>query len=199
MSADLTPPSGPPDIDKISAMAHPVRRRIHDLLAVDGPATVGTLAERTGERPGSISHHLKMLAKAGLVEEAPDLARDRRESWWRPVSVTWSWSITDFAEDPAGELVAQAAEQEQLRDSFEKARAWYADRHDYDVAWHDAAYSSFSWLKVTPDQLADLSRRLTEVVRAFEAEIRPDPNVADTGDDARESVYLFTYAVPHRP
>ena len=47
------------------------------------PSTVGMLAERTDQAAANVSHHLKVLAAADLVTEAPELARDRRERWWR--------------------------------------------------------------------------------------------------------------------
>src|SRR4051794_19742761 len=102
MSARRTTITQQADVDKIAAMAHPVRRKILDLLSAYGPSTVGSLARNTDQRVGSISHHLKMLGRAGLIEEAPDLARDRRESWWRMVRASWTWSAADFDDDPAG-------------------------------------------------------------------------------------------------
>src|ERR1044072_2038476 len=80
------------DIDKIAAMANPTRRKILDLLSAYGPATVGSLARDAGQRVGSVSHHLKMLARAGLIEEAPELAKDRRERWWRRIPLSLCWS-----------------------------------------------------------------------------------------------------------
>ena len=65
----------PADPSVIAAIHHPLRRRLIDLLGVDGPATASQLAERTGELVGNISHHLKVLHEAGLVE------RDRRGTW----------------------------------------------------------------------------------------------------------------------
>ena len=85
----------------LAAMSHPLRRRLLDVLAVYGPQPVGTLAERTGQAPANISHHMKVLRESGLVEEAPELSRDRRERWWRPVSAGLRWSGRDFDDDPA--------------------------------------------------------------------------------------------------
>ena len=181
-------------IDTIAAMTHPVRRRLIDLLSANGPATVGMLADRTGERVGSISHHLKVLANTGVIQEAPDLARDRRESWWRIASRSWSWSVTDFADDPAGELIARTAEEQQLAANFDKARAWYASREDYDPAWTEAASVSTSWIRATPAELTELGRRMNQVVVDFVAEHRSAEE-----DDDRESVYLFSYAMPVKP
>ena len=49
-------------------------------------------------------------ARAGLVEEVPELAKDRRERWWRHVPLSLSWSLADVRGDPVGEAVAVAAE-----------------------------------------------------------------------------------------
>ena len=65
------------------AFHHPIRRWLTELLGVDGPANVGQLAAATGLAVGSVSHHLKVLHQQDLIEPAPDLARDTRESWWK--------------------------------------------------------------------------------------------------------------------
>src|SRR4051812_41469535 len=181
------------DIDKIAAMAHPVRRKILDLLSAYGPASVGSLARDAEQRVGSVSHHLKMLARAGLVEEAPELARDRRESWWRIVRASWSWSVADFDDDPAGRVVAEAAERDQLRGCVEKVHGWFDQRDEYDRAWRLAAFSTTSRLNLTAEELDELGRRLSDVMAAFAESI-------DTSDgQERESVFAFSYAVPSAP
>ena len=54
----------------LSALANPFRARMVDALKVDGPSTASALAARTGQAVGSASHHLKVLAEAGLVESS---------------------------------------------------------------------------------------------------------------------------------
>jgi DNA-binding transcriptional ArsR family regulator len=174
-------------------MTHPVRRRLIDLLSAGGPATVGTLADRTGQRVGSISHHVKVLAANGLIEEAPELARDRRESWWRIAKASWRWSVTNFQDDPAGEVIARAAEEQTLRANFDKAKSWYDTRDDYDPAWVEAAIVSTSWLRATPEELSELNNLMTSVLHDFVAK------QAETPDVERESVYLFSYGMPVKP
>src|SRR5687768_6358912 len=47
---------------------------------------VGTatgLAAAVGEPVNKVSFHLRLLAKYGFIEEAPELARDGRDRWWR--------------------------------------------------------------------------------------------------------------------
>jgi DNA-binding transcriptional ArsR family regulator len=181
------------DIEKIAAMAHPVRRKILDLLSAYGPATVGVLARDAGQRVGSVSHHLKMMARAGLIEAAPELARDRRESWWRVVRASWTWSVTDFDDDPAGRLVAEAAERDQLRGCVENVHAWFDQRDEYDHAWGEAAFSSTSRLNLTHEELAELGRQISELMGEFAESID-----IDDGRE-RQMVIAFSYAVPLAP
>ncbi|HEY0388333.1 MAG TPA: winged helix-turn-helix domain-containing protein [Gaiellales bacterium] len=188
----------PVGIAKVAALTNPVRRRIIDLLSLDGPATVGALASATGERVGSISHHLKMLARAELVTEAPECARDRRESWWKAVPGGLSWSIVDFEDEPSGEVVADAAEHAQLRVCADRVQAWLSARPAYGRDWQQAAYSSTGWLRLTPAQLCELGDAITKTVREFAERVAAADTPADTGSDSR-SVFVFTYATPAEP
>jgi DNA-binding transcriptional ArsR family regulator len=193
-STDKTPRLA--GVDTLAAMTHPVRRRMIDLLSVNGPATVGMLAEQTGVRVGSASHHVKVMAGAGLIQEAPELARDRRESWWRIVKGSWRWSVNNFQGDPAGDVIARAAEEQQLIRSFDKVKDWYDSRDDYDPAWVEGSYVSTSWIKATPAELTELGGRMEKVIRDFLAEQTAEP---PAGEDGRQAVYLFTYAFPAEP
>lgn len=52
--------------DQFKALANPLRRRIID-LATERPATVAEFAEALGRPPGTVAHHIKVLAAAGLL------------------------------------------------------------------------------------------------------------------------------------
>ncbi|MFF7455525.1 ArsR/SmtB family transcription factor [Kitasatospora sp. NPDC008115] len=182
------------DARVLAALTHPVRRRLLDLLAVDGPATVGLLAERTGQAVGSISHHLRTLAGADLVEEAPELARDRRERWWRPTAGTPRWRRADFAADPAAEAVADAAGSLQLERQAALVRGWSAARHDYPEPWREGcAVATETWLRLTPAEARELAGELVGLLARWAA--RPVP---EDGRE-RESVFAFAHSVPARP
>lgn len=179
-------------IQQIAAANHPLRRRLLELLSLEGPATASRLSAETGQLVGNVSHHLKMLAAAGLIEEAPDLARDRRERWWRSKRVSVSWSPADVAGDPAGEAVALAAESYNLAHHVEKVQQWFEARADYDESWTRAAFATDSWLRLTPDELDALGERIAGVIAEFRDE-RPDDG------RERQPVYVFAHAVPGRP
>ncbi|MFG2050212.1 ArsR/SmtB family transcription factor [Micromonospora sp. NPDC048935] len=181
------------DARVLAAMAHPLRRRLMDMLKVHGPSTVGLLAERTGQAPANISHHLKVLAAADLVTEAPELARDRRERWWRLVARGVRWSNTDFDADPAARAVADAATSLNLDRQVALARAWHAADDAAQAAWRDGPFSTDRWLHLTPDELAELSREMIDLLARWGERAVPDDGVE------RQPVFVFAYGVPARP
>ncbi len=181
------------DITKIAAIHHPLRRRLLELLGAAGPATASQLAARTGQLVGNVSYHLKMLAKADLIEEAAELARDRRERWWRQVPLSLRWSVVDPPGSGAEDLVAAAAEQQNLSHHVDRVYQWFETRSTYDADWTRAAYATESWLQLTPEELVELTERLGDLVTEFRR------SIDENDGQPRESVYFFAHAVPARP
>jgi DNA-binding transcriptional ArsR family regulator len=180
------------DAQALSAMANPFRGRLLDALHLDGPSTASALARRTGQAVGSVSHHLKVLSEAGLVEEVPELAKDRRERWWRLVSSGFRWSRAEFADDPAAVAAALSAESVGLRRQFGRARDWL-DNAEAAGVWDDAAFATQNWLTLTPDELRALSEEILDVLQRWRT--RPTPE----DDEERESVYVFARGFPAQP
>lgn len=175
------------DADVLKAFTHPLRNRLFDLLAVDGPATVSTLAERAGVAIGSVSHHLGILARAGLVVEAPELARDAREHWWKRAQRGIRWSSSNLA-DPAARTIADSLEAQMLQDQHDAARQWL-DERDARPEWAEVAFAHQSRLWLSPDELAELDEAIVELVRSY----------AGRDHDGREAVLLWARAFPNRP
>lgn len=173
----------------MSALAHPLRRRMLDALGADGPATVGQLAERTGQAVGSVSHHLKALAAAGLVHEAPELARNRRERWWcRVPTLTWRGPAGSAAEQAALEAATDVAFSRQI-ELFNAFRA----KSDLLPEWSNAAFALDTWLQLTSAELEDLGAELATVLRRWR-----ERDVPDDGAE-RRSAFVFTRGFPARP
>jgi DNA-binding transcriptional ArsR family regulator len=198
MSSDSNRVTSP---DVLKALTHPLRRQIFRLLSQFGPATVTRLGEHTGADPGQISFHLRELAKRGFIEEAPELARDRRERWWRAREGSWSWSSLDFAGDPAGQAIADAAYRLTVSDEFERLRAYESRRDSFGADWIAAANTTTTQLRLTPAELRALAAELNEVMRRWGNVGRRDPAVRpeDQPADGRESVFLFMHAFPEKP
>jgi DNA-binding transcriptional ArsR family regulator len=176
----------------LAAMSHPARRRLLDALIVDGPSTVSMLAARTGQAVGNTSHHLKVLTQAKLIEDEPSLARDRREHWWKISATSRRWSSTAFEEDPAAQAVVDAAESLNLEHQAEKVRAWRAQRDGAEQEWADAAFSSDTWLRLTPAELRQFSQELNDLLSHWR-----DRTLAD--EHERRNVFVFAHGVPAEP
>jgi DNA-binding transcriptional ArsR family regulator len=173
----------------LAAMSHPLRRRLLDALSLDGPATASALGAATDQAVGNVSHHLKVLASAGLIEEAPELARDRRERWWRRTEQGLSWSSEDFTDDPASE----AALSLNLERQFDLVRRWYAAPDDERAAWSEGPFSAARWLRLTPAELTRLSEELIAVFDRWEQRETPDDGAR------RDTVFVFANGAPGRP
>lgn len=180
------------DAKALSAMANPFRARMMDALKVDGPSTASHLAQRTGQAVGSASHHLKVLAEAGLVEEAPELARDRRERWWRLIDAGTRWSRADFADDTAAVTAAHAAEAMHLQRQFERVQQWNAQAQDV-PEWDAAAFATQNWLRLTPEELAQVAREVVDVLMRWGSREVPDDGAE------REPVLVFARGFPAQP
>jgi len=58
-----------PEMAKISkALADPTRLQIYEAIAAKHDMYCGEIIEKHGLTPGTISHHLKVLMEAGLIE-----------------------------------------------------------------------------------------------------------------------------------
>lgn len=182
-------------IETLRAIQHPTRRRIIEHLYLLGPSQVGTLARDLGEQVGSISHHLRMLERVGVVGRAPELATDGRTSWWRILSTSYSWSVDDF-DSPAQRIEAKAAQRANVDHELRKLSVWRRESDAAPEPWRRAAFSSDYSAMASPAELEDLGCRLHRTVQEWRAEVDGE---AARDDAEREPVFLFMHAFRSRP
>ena len=173
----MTSPDAPPGPAVVSltsakqmrALAPPLRLRILGELRIDGPRTVGALADLVDEAPGTLSYHLGKLAEFGFVEEAPELAADRRERWWRAAHD--ATRITPSTADaPADERLASAAMLHQVADVYAAALHAAVDAQQVQPRdWVDAGTGGDTVAYLTVDELAEASAELDAVLRKWHA------------------------------
>ncbi len=177
------------DISVITAVHHPLRRRIFDHLLLYGTSQVTALSRALDSQVGSISHHLRMLERAGVVERAEDPTGDRRTSWWRLARRGFSWSANDFAGAPGDALLAREAERQGIRAQIERLQRWRRQREAPEYADFEAFNAEWlSW--AAPDELSDLSERLVQLLTEWRAGI-------DTEDGKRRHpVFFFAHGFP---
>ncbi|MDT0157017.1 helix-turn-helix domain-containing protein [Microbacterium sp. ARD32] len=173
------------DISVITAITHPLRRRIVDRLLLHGPTQVGTFARALDAQVGSISHHLRMLQRAGVVEqvEAPD--GDRRASWWRLARRSFTWSSSDF-DSPADALLAREAQRANVRNQLDRLQRWYRISAQSEVEGFNT--DSLAW--ATQDELSDLHGRLNAMLDEWRRGIDREDG------QERMPVYFFAHGFP---
>lgn len=180
----------------LKAMAHPLRMRLYELLSIEGPANASALAEHVDEPVGLVSYHLHQLGRFGYAEEAPELARDNRERWWRAVAGGVSWSNADFLDDPGARATASAAWRVNLGRRLDRTRGFHDALDSWGKDWADAAISTDTPLRLTPDELRALGAEIQAVLHRWHDR---EPPAQAPGDAAREHVFAAFDAVPFRP
>lgn len=69
--------------EQLRALAHPLRLELMDRIGRRGTARAADLAADLDIPANSVSYHLRILARGGVIVEAPEAARDRRDRVWK--------------------------------------------------------------------------------------------------------------------
>lgn len=88
---DTTESAQPATRAQLRALAHPLRLEIIDEVRRLGTARAADVAEELSLPANSVSYHLRILARGGVIEEAPEAARDRRDRVWRLTQETFGF------------------------------------------------------------------------------------------------------------
>ncbi|MBN0040492.1 helix-turn-helix transcriptional regulator [Cellulosimicrobium cellulans] len=138
----------------LRAIAHPLRQRILMELAVLGHARATDLARATGEPANSVSFHLRVLAKAGMIVEAPEHARDRRDRVWK--NVAESYAVEPGAPDAVRHVVRPAL-------------AWAEEtfRRGSEMGAREDRILALSTLVLSPAQAAAMAREVQELLERW--------------------------------
>lgn len=186
------------DVSRLKAFTHPLRLRLYYALSAEEAATASRLAEMVDESVALVSYHLRQLADRGFVEEAPDRSHDGRERWWQPATQGFSWSATDFVDDPQGRVVATTVKRAMLAHHLDRIEQFTDAEAAWGAAWTKAAFSSDSLLKLTAAELAQMHTEIQAVVGGWVGRGRAArENRADDGP--REHVMILMHGFPFTP
>ena len=165
----------------LRAIAHPVRNRILAELTASGPMRAADIARELGVPANQASFHLRQLAKYGLVEEAPEEGRDRRDRVWRladPDGITFR--TEEIVSQPGGEAAFEVFRRNGVAWGYhlvDRAYARDADRR------REKNVSEWA-LRLTPEEADRRAADLAEVAERWHA--------ATSGDDDQDRV---TYSI----
>jgi DNA-binding transcriptional ArsR family regulator len=186
--ADPPEPTTHLNAAQMRILAHPIRSRLLGLLRVEGPSTSSRLAARLATNSGSTSYHLRRLADVGLVTEDQQLGTER-ERWWRAVHTMHSWKESEHDADPDTRAAADWLLRHAHRRYAHHVEGWHDVRTDWPVEWRDAADQSDYLIRVTAPQLAELNRRVADLVEQYS-------HASD--EQAGEQVTILYYSFPRR-
>jgi DNA-binding transcriptional ArsR family regulator len=177
-------------LEALAALGHPDRARLMDALTVSGTSTTSALAAAVDLATGSVSHHLQVLSRAGLVERA-EPGQDRRQRRWKLVTRGYNWTPAEFRDQPAGRATVTAAMAVQVDREHDRAQEFIATGVP---PWDEAAFSGHYWLRLTPAELVEVGHEIDELLLRWRRREIPDDD-----DPNRQTVLAFARAFPSQP
>jgi predicted ArsR family transcriptional regulator len=145
----------------LRGIAHPMRNRILEEMSAGGPMRAADVAERLDIPANQASFHLRQLAKYGLVEEAPELARDGRDRVWRVTHESGlSVNLDDIAKEEGGKAAITVFRKQWTADAHAAI-----DRADQPRRHKDAMVAvSTHALRLTKDEARTLAAEINDLV-----------------------------------
>jgi predicted ArsR family transcriptional regulator len=151
--------------------------RVLDELELGTPLRAADLAESLGIPANQASFHLRQLAKYGLIEEAPEAARDGRDRVWKATSTDGvRLDLSELEKAPGGRAAVGVFK-----------RQWLARSHDAldrSMEWHDRTDSTVSvasgTLRLTKAEASRFSDDVTALVERYREAGTQDPSSART-------------------
>ena len=149
----------------LRAIAHPVRTRILEELSASGPVRAADVARELGIPANQASFHLRQLAKYGLVEEAPEEARDKRDRVWKATSAQgFTVNLSQLADAPGGRAAVDVFRTTQL------ARLHHLVDRTFDIGRPKGSgvfATSDHAIKLTDEEAHQLRQEIDDVVESW--------------------------------
>ncbi len=151
------------DAHDLRALSHPLRVRLVELLAREGPLTATESAAELGTTPANCSFHLRLLARHGFVEEAEGGVGRQRP--WRLVEQETRIVSRDLDQD--GLTALRALDELRWVRRGHQQSEWWRTKADYPAEWRDVGSESFAVLHLTSTEVQELSDAIHEVVNRY--------------------------------
>jgi DNA-binding transcriptional ArsR family regulator len=157
------------DPERMKALAHPARMAVFDFLAtrkVQGfeGATATEIAESAGMTPSAMSYHLRTLAKAAFIEEAPSRG-DARERVWR-MKID-SFSIAAEPDAPESHRVIERTMGEAFRERQESNFSRWLDQRADNPRLRKVSLTQQGHMRLTIEEAEEFTRRYMELENEY--------------------------------
>ena len=166
MAYDPRPMSDP---RVLRAIAHPTRGRILDELGATGPMRAADVGEALGIPANQASFHLRQLAKYGVIQPAPEAARDKRDRVWKLADERgFRLEVSDIEKQPGGKAAVAV---------FRQNKAAWAHRLVDEVFSFTQRKDSFTaivdqTMKLTKDEAAEFMGEVDAVLATWAGKTR---------------------------
>jgi predicted ArsR family transcriptional regulator len=173
----------------LRAIAHPMRNRILGELSAAGHLRAADVAAVLGIPANQASFHLRQLAKYGLVELAPELARDGRDRVWRPVHEHGlNLAVNAMEKGPGGREAVAVWRRQAAAVAKEAIDRAYARRKSRDVH----VMISDDWIRLTHAEAKELAADLI----ALQERWQDRTQAAEDDGQARRTYHVLKVVQP---
>jgi DNA-binding transcriptional ArsR family regulator len=167
------------DPARVKALAHPLRLATLRFLELHDRASVTSLAAELGETTGTVSYHLRQLARHGLVEQCPPEEGDgggvgRPQVFWRMAADELHVSGFALQEQEDTREAAGFLLRESTSTRARQLQHWFATAHTWPEEWRSASSDRDGVLVLSRDQTRALADELAAVVTRYR-EAAPGP------------------------
>jgi predicted ArsR family transcriptional regulator len=174
----------------LRAIAHPVRNQILGELYAAGHLRAADVAGQLGIPANQASFHLRQLAKYGLVEPAPELARDGRDRVWRPVHERGlNLELREMEQDAGGRAAVEVWRRQAGRAAQESVAHAFARPREQGVQ----VTIIQDWIRLTKAEAEEYSHELTALQEKWHDRIKADPR------EGRRTYQLLEVLQPAHP
>jgi predicted ArsR family transcriptional regulator len=175
MTSDRAPANVDPRV--LRAIAHPTRNRILSEMEAAGSLRAADVARLVGIPANQASFHLRQLAKYGVVELAPELARDGRDRVWRMKDdQLLVMNLRELEAQPGGKAAAAVWLKQAGVEAHRLVDQAFRAESDPEV-FHGVLEAS---ARLTRDQAKQLAQELDAVVLRWNAAGRSAPDESRT-------------------
>lgn len=173
----------------LKAMANPLRRRIFATLAAMDFARAADLSERLDVPANSLSFHLRVLAEAGLIEDAPELARDRRDRVWRAMPGGLTIGSPQHPAQVDDQLAMNAYLTQQEQDQINQLRAVINWGRSYAAGSESVQKGALNItnLMLNDEEAEELDTLMLEALREVKRK-----SIANAGDGSKRRLWDVT-------
>ncbi|HET8560816.1 MAG TPA: helix-turn-helix domain-containing protein [Marmoricola sp.] len=178
------------DATVLRAIAHPVRTQVLGELYAAGHARAADIADALGIPANQASFHLRQLAKYGVIEPAPELARDGRDRVWRPVHEHGlNLELKQMEQAPGGRAAVAVWRRQAAQSAQEAVARAYALPREKDTQ----VTIMENWVRLTKAEAEELSHELSALEEKWLKRTQAEPR------DGRRTYHVLQVLQPAQP